>query len=445
MFIRPNALSLLFAKHRRALAWQCRRPLTKQFSYTATAATNASSSQNTTHAGSAAAGTHRAPIALVFDTETTGMVDSAKPSSDPSQPHVVQLGMILVDTGNWKRRLMQCSFLVQLSGPNAIMNERAQQVHGISADDCAQFGIPPALAAQIFWDTAQRADILVAHNLPFDAKVMEAAMHRHLGVTANYSLSDSTLVIPPQPQQQRLCTMRLSTPILKLPPNRPGRRGYKYPSLQETYSYFFAGEETHDSGKLENAHDALADAEACLAVFQRLVESGQVQLDNILPNASAPLPIHNNNMNNDDAFAKILADSNKKKMKPTQNATSVPRASTISISTSSSSSAPLSPPPSSPKAIAQPGELSIHLSDQGFDVRGNTFKYKDRLKEMGAKWNSQNKAWVFDTHDMLGLVRSLAGVDIVQTSQTNVTPKSSKTYNWDDNDDIDHDKVLLQW
>ena len=51
--------------------------------------------------------------ALIFDTETTGMVEFRKPPEDPSQPDLIQLGMLLVDTQDWKPRARH-SLLVQL-------------------------------------------------------------------------------------------------------------------------------------------------------------------------------------------------------------------------------------------------------------------------------------------------------------------------------------------
>ncbi|MFO1465834.1 MAG: hypothetical protein U1F35_05245 [Steroidobacteraceae bacterium] len=60
------------------------------------------------------------------------------------------------------------------------------------------------------------------------------------------------------------CTQKLATPILKLPPTARmrayGRHHYKSANLGEAYQHF--------TGKpLENAHSAMADVRACMAVY----------------------------------------------------------------------------------------------------------------------------------------------------------------------------------
>jgi hypothetical protein len=43
-------------------------------------------------------------------------------------------------------------------------------------------------------------------------------------------------------------------------------------------------------------------------------------------------------------------------------------------------------------------------TDQGLEISGQTFQSKDRLKEMGAKWNAQKKLWVLPSGtDLSGL------------------------------------------
>lgn len=332
--------------------------------------------------------------ALIFDTETTGLVDLSKPAHDPNQPHLMQLGMIWVDLSSGDfcqqqyqcRRLMQVSYLVQL-GHDVTVSPHAQQVHGISAEDCLRFGVSATQVAQLFYDTAQRADFLVAHNLAFDAKVMEAFVHRQLGIQVDYSPTCNNQALTQQEQQQRLCTMQLSTPIVKLPKNKAG--GYKWPSLQQAYAHFQCGDAASTECQINEAHDAMADAQACLVVLQGLMEAGA--LDGF---SSPPKQQHDQaHTGANQAFQNILVVDNQ----PAANATK---------STPSSTSAVPS------NTTAKPGELEIHLTQNGgFDVRGNTYKYKEQLKEWGARWNHSDKAWVFHSQAMLGQVQNLAGTN----------------------------------
>ena len=51
--------------------------------------------------------------AMIFDTETTGMVVRDRSPEDPAQPDLVQLGMLLVETDDWSSRARH-SMLVRL-------------------------------------------------------------------------------------------------------------------------------------------------------------------------------------------------------------------------------------------------------------------------------------------------------------------------------------------
>ncbi|MEE3326577.1 MAG: 3'-5' exonuclease [Myxococcota bacterium] len=184
---------------------------------------------------------------LVFDTETTGMVAWKTPDEAETQPHLVQLGMLLVDTLSWKA-LSRHSCLVQLPD-GVVMDPGALQAHGIDEDHCRTFGIPARVACELFCATVRQADLVVAHNLRFDRIVMEAACQRD-GVEIDW-VSE----VP------GYCTMESSTPIVRL----PGKKGHKWPTLAEAYAHF-TGETLH------GAHDALVDAEACLAIYQAIRE-----------------------------------------------------------------------------------------------------------------------------------------------------------------------------
>ena len=172
---------------------------------------------------------------MIFDTETTGMVERDRPPEDPGQPDLVQLGMLLVETDDWTPRARH-SMLVKLP-EGASIEEGAKKAHGISEDDCRSYGVPLMVAGSLFNQLCIQADLIVAHNMAFDRSIMQTALHRLGG----------------KPDRMKgvrlLCTMEESTEL-------------KY----------FAQEE------LEGAHDALVDSEACLKVFRGLVDQGTVVL-----------------------------------------------------------------------------------------------------------------------------------------------------------------------
>jgi len=181
------------------------------------------------------------------------MVKFDKPPEDRSQPDLIQLGMILVETADWKPRA-RTSLLVQLA-EGVRIEPAAHEAHGISEEDCARYGVVPVVACSLFNQACLQADVVVAHNLSFDESIMKTALFR-LG-NKPHRLEGRQLV----------CTKEATTDVLKL----PGKYGYKWPTLAEAYKHY-TGEE------LVGAHDALVDTEACLVVFQALVQEGIVEL-----------------------------------------------------------------------------------------------------------------------------------------------------------------------
>ena len=156
--------------------------------------------------------------ALIFDTETTGMVKWKEPPSHPAQPDLVQLAMLLVDRDTWTT-MNRVSFIVQLADGVRIDPE-AEATHGISAADCGQFGIAPIVAVSLFNQLCIQADVIVARNLSFDQSIMETALYR-LGNKPNRMLGKGLI-----------CTKEATTDVLKLPGNY-GK--YKWPTLAEAY------------------------------------------------------------------------------------------------------------------------------------------------------------------------------------------------------------------
>lgn len=178
---------------------------------------------------------------LVFDTETTGLVHWNKPSTDPSQPAICQLGAALFDLDG--RQWLTLSSLVQPDG--WVVSDEAAAIHGISTTDCKRFGLPWLALYRHWFGILQAADLVVSFNLDFDAALLRIAGPESDDLHGRYAF----------------CAMRAATPLCKLPGKRPDE--YKFPRLGEAHRILVGSE-------LENAHDALADVLGTWAVFKAL-------------------------------------------------------------------------------------------------------------------------------------------------------------------------------
>lgn len=191
---------------------------------------------------------------LLFDTETSGLPSWRMPYGHPTQPDVVQLAMLLVDTDT-DEEICSISVIVKDGKP---CEEGAAAVHGITQDKIDRFGIPQRLAASMFhWMTAQ-ADLVVAHNIDFDIGMMKTTFIRQ-GINP--------------PLLKTFCTMKVLTDICKIPhanPNRGKSASYKWPKLIEAYKLLI------DEEGFDGAHDAMVDVRACYELFKWLGKNGYV-------------------------------------------------------------------------------------------------------------------------------------------------------------------------
>lgn len=300
-------------------------------------------------------------VALIFDTETTGRVKFDRTSTDATQPDLVQLGFFLLDTSTWIP-YSKASLLVRLRNGVSV-EPGAQKVHGFSAEDCSHFGIAADTAASLFVDACQRADVLVAHNIKFDAVVMEAALDR---ASSSSSPLDSSVAIS---SKRHVCTMREMTDVCRLT-GKFGGGTYKWPTLTEAYAF------VTDGGELLGGHDAMVDAEACSKVFRYLVEEGHVTLEN---RGSTETTAERKSLD---------GEVNHELVDPQYVFT------------------PLPPP--TPTLFGE-----MEMTKQGFSVRGNTFAHKDTLRELGGKWNSISKEWMFADDSRLSELKTYADLQVV--------------------------------
>jgi len=181
---------------------------------------------------------------LVFDTETTGMIDFKKPVSDPCQPRLVQFAGMVVENGRIIRSL-SCIVQSVIDIPPEV-----SEIHGITTEFSKKFGVFPEKVCGWYFDAMETCDLVVAHNADFDLGIMDAQIY-YLGHT------------PPR-HPEVYDTMKKSTNLVKL----KGKFGqYKWPKLIELYKFLF-------NEDFDGAHDAMEDVRATFRCYKKMVEIG---------------------------------------------------------------------------------------------------------------------------------------------------------------------------
>lgn len=177
---------------------------------------------------------------LIFDTETTGLINWKAPLTDNTQPRLVQLGLIICeDDGKIKK---EKSLVVKPEGYIIPPN----MVHGITHEFALEKGVTMTEALLAIRNAMTLCDLHIAHNYVFDRAILLGEFRRAKLDESNFS-------------KDSFCTMLNTTNICCIP-KKNGKKGNKWPKLEEAYEYFF-GE------KMEGAHDALADCRAAHRIY----------------------------------------------------------------------------------------------------------------------------------------------------------------------------------
>ena len=184
---------------------------------------------------------------LFYDFESTDKIEFGLPSDDPVHPHIIQCAGKLI---NLDTRDCVASFSVYALQGDWPMSPGALETHGITRDKANALGFLEEEVAMWLYDLWLRSVVRIAHNEKFDARMMRIALKRYHD-HKDFSYSDQWK------EGKSECTMMMSTDICKLP---SPRGGYKWPKLTEAYEHF-------TGRKLENAHDAMADVDACIEIY----------------------------------------------------------------------------------------------------------------------------------------------------------------------------------
>lgn len=182
-------------------------------------------------------------LRLYFDTETSDYHEETSPSLP------VEVSFTL---GTEDRVLSTISCILMQTGWEGIgenpIADRVIRVHGITPQMARMHGTGPDIVLNIFRRMIAQAEEVVAHNIEFDIGVMNHAV--------------ATQRLPPIVWPKKVCTMRLSAPIVRIPSGgRYAIDGWKAPKLLEAYRHF--------SGRdLVDAHNGLTDVFACRLVHR---------------------------------------------------------------------------------------------------------------------------------------------------------------------------------
>jgi DNA polymerase III epsilon subunit-like protein len=192
---------------------------------------------------------------LIIDCETTGV--------NPKEARLVQLAAYHMAAEPPWTFLRQVNAIVRPEGFD--IPAGASEIHGISTERARREGrhlgeVLDELLSLALDASADpgRAGWLVAHNLTYDATIINCELDR-----AGLSIFALAELLP-------FCTMRSLETRCKLPGRWPGK--FKWPTLHEAYRHCFGA--SPDVEKLGAAHSAMGDVLACRDIYIHGFEQG---------------------------------------------------------------------------------------------------------------------------------------------------------------------------
>lgn len=195
---------------------------------------------------------------LIFDTESNGLPNFGERARHPSQPHIVQLAMMLTNELGEVLESFDC-----ICKPDGwVITTELSDIHGITHQMAEQKGIPEREACIKLLEFIRKADVIVAFNVTFDKFLGRIGMRRFELMT---DAEDAWWKALPTN-----CAMRVMTDLCKIP-FADGKKHYgkmwKFPTLQEAYKHAFGLE-------FEDAHNALVDLARTAELFQWQLKQG---------------------------------------------------------------------------------------------------------------------------------------------------------------------------
>lgn len=193
---------------------------------------------------------------LIFDTETTGLPIKYNASiyNTSNWPFIIQLSYCIFDTKQ-NKIILNSNNIVKVDN----IPEDSIKIHGITQEICNSKGRAISDVLNQFNTDARNADLLVAHNISFDKKIIivECIREDIMSIFCNKPLE--------------YCTMKNAINLCKIERKfKDGTSYFKYPTLTELHNYLFGQD---PSGQ----HDAQNDILICLRCYYKMIYNKDIK------------------------------------------------------------------------------------------------------------------------------------------------------------------------
>lgn len=203
-----------------------------------------------------------ADAALMFiDTETSGLIDRARPLSDPGQPWIVSIAAELAAEDGTPL----AHFATQIRADGRKIKPGAEAVHGITNRDAGRGGVGEAAALGLLIGLINQVPAggrVIGYGLAFDRDVV-------LGLLMRKS-ADKAIASWSRPGLEWVDLIEPSSQFCRIPSEHVPDT-YRWPSLDE------AGEALCGLPRRVGHHGAFDDATRAKAVYLELVRRGAIE------------------------------------------------------------------------------------------------------------------------------------------------------------------------
>ena len=214
----------------------------------------------------------RKKTVLVFDVETSGLLpkkDKSNPNHIPIEayPHILQLSYALYDISS-NQLLDKYDTYINVKKEVEI-SDKITELTGITRRSCNK-GVSIGEALTNFYKAYISSDVIVAHNIDFDKKMILVELERNRPEIIKNAPECMTIFNSTYEELngvEHYCSMRKGTVITNIivPSKYPGKPpSLKWPRLNELYAKLFDGE------TVDGLHNAMVDVLVCLRCYMKM-------------------------------------------------------------------------------------------------------------------------------------------------------------------------------